>query len=196
MRTILRIVFVLCLGASPLWAQVGNSVLTGTVVDPSDARIPGVTITANNTQTGVQTTVLSNEAGEYNMANLIPGVYNLRAALPGFQAQVFEKIELGVSQTRRFNFTLQVAGTATAVEVTVDAQQMLTLAGGTVGEVLSNVQELPVFGNDALDLFKVDCAHKEGVYTVTARVPATYDCRSVYVAAPPDHSFALCLNPY
>jgi hypothetical protein len=51
-------------------------------------------------------------------------------------------------------------------------------------------------GSDALDLFKADCEHKEGVYTVTARVPATYDCRSVYVAAPPDHSFALCLNPY
>ena len=51
-------------------------------------------------------------------------------------------------------------------------------------------------GNDALDLFKVDCAHKEGVYTVTARVGANYECRSVYVAAPPDRSFALCLNPY
>jgi hypothetical protein len=51
-------------------------------------------------------------------------------------------------------------------------------------------------GSDALDLFKVDCAHKEGVYTVTARASATYECRSVYVAAPPDHSFALCLNPY
>ena len=51
-------------------------------------------------------------------------------------------------------------------------------------------------GSDALDLFKADCEHKEGVYTVTARVPATYDCRSVYVAAPPDHAFALCLNPY
>jgi Domain of unknown function (DUF4190) len=51
-------------------------------------------------------------------------------------------------------------------------------------------------GNDALDLFKVDCAHKEGVYTVTSRVSANYECRSVYIAAPPDHSFALCLNPY
>ena len=51
-------------------------------------------------------------------------------------------------------------------------------------------------GSDALDLFKVDCEHKEGVYAVTARVSATYECRSVYVAAPPDRSFALCLNPY
>ncbi len=51
-------------------------------------------------------------------------------------------------------------------------------------------------GNDALDLFKVDCAHKEGVYTVTARVSTNAQCRSVYIAAPPDRSFALCLNPY
>ena len=152
MRT-LRTALVLCLGVvSPLWAQVGNSVLTGTVVDPSDARIPGVTITANNTQTGVQRTVLSNESGEYNMPNLLPGIYTLRATLPGFQTQVFERIDLGGNQTRRFNFTLQLAQTQTAVEVTVDAQQMLTLAGGTVGEVLGNVQDLPVFGNDALDL--------------------------------------------
>lgn len=51
-------------------------------------------------------------------------------------------------------------------------------------------------GSDALDLFKVDCRHKEGVYTVTARVAANYQCRSVYVASPPDRAFALCLNPY
>jgi hypothetical protein len=51
-------------------------------------------------------------------------------------------------------------------------------------------------GNDALDLFQVDCEHREGVYTVAARVGASGQCRSVYVAAPPDHSFALCLNPY
>jgi hypothetical protein len=51
-------------------------------------------------------------------------------------------------------------------------------------------------GNDALDLFQVDCEHREGVYTVAARVGSRNQCRSVYVAAPPDQSFALCLNPY
>jgi hypothetical protein len=69
---------------------------------------------------------------------------------------------------------------------------LATVPIGTCVEIQLRSDE----GNDALDLFKVDCAHKEGVYTVTARVPATYECRSVYVAAPPDRSFALCLNPY
>ncbi len=51
-------------------------------------------------------------------------------------------------------------------------------------------------GEDALDLFKVPCAHREGVYTVVARVANNSDCNSTYVAAPPDHTFAVCLNRY
>src|SRR5262245_3091430 len=106
MRTPFRLVIFLCIGfVSPLWAQLGNSVLTGIVEDPSQARIPGVTITAVNTQTSVQTVVLSNESGAYNIPNLLPGTYTLRASLPGFQAQIYEKIELGGNQTQRFNFT-------------------------------------------------------------------------------------------
>jgi Domain of unknown function (DUF4190) len=69
---------------------------------------------------------------------------------------------------------------------------LATVPIGTCVEIQLRSDE----GNDALDLFKVDCVHKEGVYTVTSRVSAGYECRSVYVAAPPDRSFALCLNPY
>jgi hypothetical protein len=69
---------------------------------------------------------------------------------------------------------------------------LATVPIGTCVEIQLRSDE----GNDALDLFKVGCAHKEGVYTVTARVATNAECRSVYIAAPPDHSFALCLNPY
>lgn len=48
----------------------------------------------------------------------------------------------------------------------------------------------------ALDLYKVDCQRRTGVYAVSARVPTTSQCQSVYIAAPPDGSFAVCLNPY
>ena len=158
MRTLLRIVTLLCLGlVSPLFAQVGNSILTGLVEDPSQARIPGVTVTAVNTQTGVRTVVLTNESGVYNMPNLIPGVYTLRGSLPGFQTQTYEQVELGGNQTRRFNFSLKLAATATELEVTVDAQQLLTQSGGTIGDVLPQtvVRNLPLVGNDVLDLVNV-----------------------------------------
>jgi hypothetical protein len=75
------------------------------------------------------------------------------------------------------------------------ARPKLDLATVPIGTCVE-IQLRTSSGNDALDLFQVDCEHKEGVYTVAARVGATAQCRSVYVAAPPDHSFALCLNPY
>jgi hypothetical protein len=160
MRSSFRIatLLLLCVGlVTPLYAQVGNSILTGLAEDPSQARIPGVTVTATNTQTGVQTVVITNESGVYNIPNLIPGTYALRASLPGFQTQTFEQIDLGGNQTRRFNFSLRIAGTVTQVEVTVDAQQLLTQAGGTVGDVLPQnaVATLPLVGNDVLDLVNV-----------------------------------------
>jgi hypothetical protein len=50
--------------------------------------------------------------------------------------------------------------------------------------------------DDALDLYEVPCQHRVGVYTIVARVPADAECNSTYVAAPPDRSFAVCLNRY
>src|SRR5688500_7708600 len=93
MRSLFAIATILCLGLfSPLWAQLGNGVLTGTVSDATDARIPGVTVTSINTRTGVETVALTNETGTYNIPNLIPGVYTLRASLRGFQTQTFQNV--------------------------------------------------------------------------------------------------------
>lgn len=70
----------------------------------------------------------------------------------------------------------------------------LDLATVTVG-TCAEIQKRDV-GDDALDLFGVPCEHRQGVYTVVARVATDSNCQSTYVAAPPDHSFALCLNEY
>lgn len=70
----------------------------------------------------------------------------------------------------------------------------LDLAQVTVG-TCAEIQKRDV-GDDALDLFGVPCEHRQGVYTVVARVAADDNCQSTYIAAPPDHSFALCLNEY
>jgi hypothetical protein len=157
-RGALAIAAILSFGLfSPLWPQLGNSVLTGIVEDATNARIPGVEVVATNTQTGVDTVVITNEAGAYNIANLVPGVYTLRASLPSFQPQSFQNIQLGGSETRRFNFKLEVAAAATVIEVSVDAQQLLTQSSGTVAELLPEqaVRNLPLVGNNVLELINV-----------------------------------------
>jgi hypothetical protein len=70
----------------------------------------------------------------------------------------------------------------------------LDLAQVTVG-TCAEIQKRDV-GDDALDLFGVPCEHRQGVYTVVARVSADTNCQSTYAASPPDRSFALCLNEF
>src|SRR6478736_8757050 len=99
-------------------AQSTNASVGGFVQDATQAFIPGVTVTATNTQTGVVTTAITNESGTYNIPSLLPGTYKLTAELPGFKTQVIADVQLGQSAVARYNFTLQVGATNTTVEVT------------------------------------------------------------------------------
>src|SRR5215831_12021589 len=61
----------LCFCISALaFGQSVNATVGGTVVDASGALIPGVTVTATNTGTGIMNTVVTNESGAYNFAAL------------------------------------------------------------------------------------------------------------------------------
>jgi hypothetical protein len=140
-----------------LLAQSGNGGLTGTVEDTSNALIPGVSITATNTETGVTTTAITNESGAYNIPSLIPGTYKLTAELAGFRGASFTNIALGTNETKRFNFRLEVGGVATSIEVTIDAAALLTTSSATIDNVLPEyrVRDLPLVGNDVLDMIGV-----------------------------------------
>jgi hypothetical protein len=76
--------------------------LAGIVTDAVMATIPGVTITATNTETGVVTTTMSNESGAYAFPGLQPGkAYRVSASLPGFQTKVVPSLEVGASPVRQ-----------------------------------------------------------------------------------------------
>ena len=66
----------LCVGiaalglASPAPAQVVGATLAGTVVDSTDARVPGVSIILTNVANGRAQTVVSSERGEYRAVAL------------------------------------------------------------------------------------------------------------------------------
>src|SRR6476659_5629635 len=77
------------------FSQSTNATVGGTVQDASGAFIPGVTVTATNTATGIVTTVVSNESGAYQFASLQPGTYEFKAELPGFQTAAVKTFPLG-----------------------------------------------------------------------------------------------------
>src|SRR5215813_9969261 len=138
----------------PVLSQSSNGTISGTVADASGAVVPGVTVTATNNATGVVTTVVSNDSGVYNFASLLPGTYKVSAVLPGFQTQTFSDVQLGNAGQLRLNFTLQVAAAAQAVEVSVEAENLITTSSSSVGNVLpqKQIQDLPLVSNNVLDL--------------------------------------------
>src|SRR5262249_23703473 len=140
---------------APAFAQSTYATVTGTVEDTSRALLPGVTVTATNSATGVATTSVTNESGAYNIPGLLPGTYTVKAELPGFQTRSFTDVQLGNAAQIRLNFSLQVAGQSQSVEVTVAADTLLAASSSSIGEVLSQqkVSDLPIVGNNVLSFF-------------------------------------------
>ena len=162
------IVLVWVVLSTPLFGQSSSATVGGTVADASSALIPGVTITATNNATGVVSSVISNEAGSYNIGGLLPGTYKLSATLPGFQTQTYSDVQLGNAAQIRLNFTLNVAGVAQSVEVSISAQNLITSSSSSVGEVLpqQQINDLPLVSNNILDLVGV----MAGVYMTNSPV--------------------------
>ncbi len=141
----------------PAFGQSTYATVSGTVADASGAVLPGVSVIATNTGTGVVTDVVTNESGAYNFASLIPGVYKVSAELPGFQTQTYTTVQLGNADKVRLNFALQVATQAQSVEVTVAADTLLATSSSSVGEVLSQnrVQDLPTISNNVMEIYRL-----------------------------------------
>src|SRR5258706_7869048 len=62
--------------------------ITGMVTDPSGAVLVSATVRVTNPQTNLTRTVTTNHAGNYAFPALSPGVYNVRAEMSGFQAEL------------------------------------------------------------------------------------------------------------
>src|SRR5262245_29823834 len=166
---------VLCLSAlllavvlpNNIFAQTSNASVGGFVQDSSGAYIPGVTVTATNTQTGIATTAVTNEAGAYDIRSLLPGTYRLSAELPGFKSRVFSDVQLGASNAARYNFTLEVGALTDQVEVTAERAALIAESSPTIGQVLTEekVRDLPLVTNNVLDLMKTMPGVRGGIYS-------------------------------
>src|SRR3989475_8534841 len=114
-----RSLLVACLSAliaSPALAQSTFATLTGTVTDSSGAVLPGVTITVTNTRTQSTRTVVTDNVGNYVLANLDAGEYRIVTTLASFVEQT-RTTELLARQTVRVDLQLQIAGTSEQVQV-------------------------------------------------------------------------------
>src|SRR5437667_6908704 len=127
--------------------------ISGVVRDQSGAVLPGVEVTATQTDTGLVRNVVTNETGLYTMPNLPIGPYRLEAMLPGFTTFVQTGIVLAVGANPVINISLTVGQVSQTVEVQANAALVETRSTG-VGQVIDNtrVLELPLNGRNVNEL--------------------------------------------
>src|SRR3989442_8219299 len=120
--------------STSIWAQ-GTAQISGTAKDQSGAVLPGVEITATQTDTGIMRSTVTNETGSYALPNLPVGPYKVEAALPGFRTYVQTGIVLQVNGNPVINAVLEVGQVSEQVEVQANAAQVETRSAG-VGQVV------------------------------------------------------------
>ena len=98
-------------------AQVISADLVGTVLDKTGAGVPGATVEAVNSETGVKYNTQANESGEYRFNNLPVGIYSVSGSSANFAATTINNFQLELNKTSTLQITLEIRGAATSIEV-------------------------------------------------------------------------------
>ena len=134
------------------WAQA-TAELAGRVTDESGAVLPGVTVTATQTDTGFTRTVVTDGTGAWIMSNLPTGPYRLEVSLQGFRTYVQTGIVLQVGATPTINAELGVGNLEETVSVEAAAPLVDVRSAGISAVVeQERIVELPLQGREVTDL--------------------------------------------
>jgi Carboxypeptidase regulatory-like domain/TonB dependent receptor len=127
-----RFLLPMCLFSLLLPAQTPDAAtLRGQVVDQTRAAVPMVQVTVTNTLTGLKRSAQTDDSGNYSIAGLPIGAYDVVANKQGFAEMTPANVTLAGGTTADVDLQLNAAGGKTQVTVT-----------GAVGEVRTDGPQL------------------------------------------------------
>jgi len=152
-RHSIRAAVLLLLSCAAAFAQQTTGNVTGRVVDPQGAAIPGVTVTAKSSTTGFTRSEVSDAEGVYRLTALPVGLYDITAELAGFSTVSNKDVAVNVGQTQTVDFGLKVATVAETVNVT-GASPLIETTASSVGGIVDpkTIESLPLNGRQFANL--------------------------------------------
>jgi len=150
-------VFLVLSASASAWAQAGATAqISGSVKDSSGGVLPGVDVTATQTDTGLKRNATTELDGSYVILNLPPGPYRVEATLQGFRTFQQTGIVLQVGASPVINVTLSIGQVAETITVQASTPLVETKNIG-VGQVMDNkrILDLPLNGRNPADLLAV-----------------------------------------
>ena len=135
------------------FGQANNGRLTGTVLDPSGAVLPGALVTLRNLGTNASTEITTDAEGRFAFPEQPIGRYQLTVALEGFQTAVLSDVTLLTGQLLDLKVPLQVGDISSSVDVTGGVPLVQSGTSSVQTSMTERqVQELPLNGRNPLQL--------------------------------------------
>ncbi len=133
-----------------------NASLSGSVLDPTQAAIPGAKVTLTNNATNATKTVTSGPAGTYTFTELPPGTYKLIVTAQGFQQNVIPNVPVAAETPASVNVTLQTGSESQTVTVNAETIPLLQTSDASIGQTIDGeeVKRLPTVGADLYELLR------------------------------------------
>jgi len=123
--------------ATAAWAQEVTAAITGKITDPSGAAIAGAELNVVNPATNATAKAVSTATGEYNVPNLLPGVYRVEIAAAAVASAAAHLRHLSPQHVldRGYSITETAAGTIVrdGSKLAPGEQLRITFAQGWAG---------------------------------------------------------------
>ena len=134
MRHLSRLVATACLLAVGVAAsaQEFTGSIYGRIVDPTNALMPGVSITVDGRAIQGQRTAESEANGSYRFLNLPPGEYRVTYQKSKFKTIIYEGAKVEVGKALTMNVTMPIAGVGETLVVT-SSSPIVDVQNATVG---------------------------------------------------------------
>jgi hypothetical protein len=133
----------------PLFAQVDEGSISGTVQDATGAVIPSAQVTLLNTDQGLTLTTASDSGGGFTFSPVRIGHYSVSATAPGFTTTNQQNLQVSVGQALQVNIQLKPGATSETVQVTTAPAQLQT-SESSVGQTVTGqtINNLPLNGRN------------------------------------------------
>ena len=134
-------------------AQTEFGKLTGTVTDQSGAVLPGVSVTVKSVERATTRSSVTNAAGGYVFASLVPGNYELTVELAGFSTRQ-ARTTVSVGATVDLNFQMAVGAQSEVVTVLGESAAQINTSTQDISTTVneSQIREMPTITRNVYDL--------------------------------------------
>ena len=134
-----------------------TATLSGTVVDPSQGRIPGAQVVLENDATHEQRSTVSDADGVFTLPALLPGTYSINIKAKGFKTYEQHGIVLDAGDVRKLPDSILPIGAASESVTVEENAEIVPLESGERAAILDNkdIENLALGSRDLSELLKV-----------------------------------------